>query len=273
MKSLREMCARYTLVPQSLKIELGDDSTGTLMFSGGFGDVWKRQYQGREVAVKVLRTNTTNDLGLISRRFCKEFIPWKFLRHPNVLPLIGVRMTENEFAMVSDWMPNGNINRFVTTHRDANRFELLADVARGLNYMHSQGMVHGDLKGANILVDHTCHACLADFGLLTTVSDSTTLNSSAQDHGGTARWMSPELLEGGTQDCRRTKLSDCYAIGMVIYEVLSGHMPFHQYASWSVPIKVVRGDRPERPQGAEGAWFADGVWEVLGDYPERCILE
>lgn len=83
-------------------------------------------------------------------------------------------MTENEFAMVSDWMPNGNINHFVTLHRDANRFELvsphsspcnpdpslttgllpkLADVARGLNYMHSQGMVHGDLKGVRAVFE------------------------------------------------------------------------------------------------------------------------
>lgn len=67
MKSLSKMCARHTLVPQSLNIELGDDSTGTLMYRGGFGDVWRRKYQGREVAVKVLRVYATNDLGLIAR--------------------------------------------------------------------------------------------------------------------------------------------------------------------------------------------------------------
>ena len=105
------------------------------MYRGGFGDVWKHQYQGREVTVKVLRIYTTSNLEKIARvgrqsspfptslpsadkesqRFCKEFVPWKVLRHPNVLPLLGVRMSENEFA-------------------------------RGLNYLHGRGMVHGDLK-------------------------------------------------------------------------------------------------------------------------------
>ena len=50
---------------------------------------------------------------------------WKALRHPNVLPLLGVIMTETRFAMVSEWMANGNINQFVRAHQDANRFELV----------------------------------------------------------------------------------------------------------------------------------------------------
>jgi len=57
--------------------------------------------------------------------FCKEFVSWKALQHPNVLSLLGVIMTETEFSMVSEWMPNGNINQFVSAHQDANRFELV----------------------------------------------------------------------------------------------------------------------------------------------------
>jgi serine/threonine protein kinase len=53
-------------------------------------------------------------------------VPWKALRHPNVLPLLGVIMTETKFAMVSEWMSNGNINEFITAHQDANRFELVS---------------------------------------------------------------------------------------------------------------------------------------------------
>jgi len=76
--------------------------------------------------------------------------------------------------------------------------------------------------------------------------------------------MSPELLELETQAQRRTKSSDCYALGMVIYEVLSGHIPFHQYLDQSVNLRICRGDRPERPQGAEGKWFTDDdVWKIL----------
>ena len=61
----------------------------------------------------------------IAQRFCKEVVTWKSLRHPNVLPLLGVTMSKRVFAMVSEWMDNGNINEFVDIHRDANRFELV----------------------------------------------------------------------------------------------------------------------------------------------------
>jgi serine/threonine protein kinase len=96
---------------------------------------------------------------------------WKALNHPNILPLLGVEMTETWFAMVSEWMTDGNINQFVAKHWDANRFALvgfsfkplsplifiddyviskLGDIAKGLIYMHDQGMVHGDLKGVRL---------------------------------------------------------------------------------------------------------------------------
>ena len=153
-------------------------------------------------------------------------------------------------------------------------------------YLHDQGMTHGDLKGvglldsvllfisntsstkANILIDDTGHACLADFGLVTIISDATSLVSSSQfAHGGTYRWMSPELFhqeDFGLKDSRRTKYSDCYALGMVIYEVLSGQVPFSRYhSSIAVTLKVVGGERPERPEGAEGKWFTDVVWGIL----------
>ena len=58
--------------------------------------------------------------------FCKEFVTWKALCHPNVLPLLGVVMTKNRFTMVSEWMINGNINQFVVAQPDANRFELVS---------------------------------------------------------------------------------------------------------------------------------------------------
>ena len=118
-------------------------------------------------------------------------------------------------------------------------------------------------RQASILIDRSCHACLADFELLTTVSDSATLTSSAQDHNGIARWMSPELVDAGFHGRLRSKSSDRYALGMVIYEVLSGCVPFYQHADLSIPGKVVKGNRPERPQGAGGVWFTDPVWKML----------
>ena len=80
--------------------------------------------------------------------------------------------------------------------------------------------------------------------------------------------MSPELLNLEIQDRRQTKSSDCYALGMVIYEVLSGHAPFPRCNNHIAAMKVLKGERPVRPQGMEWSWFtgAGEVWEVL----ERC---
>ena len=75
--------------------------------------------------------------------------------------------------------------------------------------------------------------------------------------------MSPELLDPehfGFKDGRPTKGSDCYALGMVIYEVLSGQVPFARDKNWIVVPKVIQGERPERP---EGAWFTDDLWKTL----------
>ena len=78
--------------------------------------------------------------------------------------------------------------------------------------------------------------------------------------------MSPELLnpEGFNMEGRPTKESDCYALGMVIYEVLSGRAPFAPENAPPVIWKVLNGQRPERPKEKEGALFTDDLWEILG---------
>jgi len=122
----------------------------------------------------------------------------------------------------------------------------------------------------NILIDQDGRARLADFGLLTIVLDSTYHTSSTTPKGaGTMRWMSPELLDPdrfGRENGRPTKESDCYALGMVILEVLTGNPPFPNCNGVVVMRKVVEGEHPGRPRGGEGVWFTDDLWEML----ERC---
>jgi len=78
--------------------------------------------------------------------------------------------------------------------------------------------------------------------------------------------MSPELFDPdkfNLEDNRPTKHSDRYALGMVIYEVLSGKAPFSRYHGYTVVAKVLKGERPVRPRGAEGMWFTDDIWGIL----------
>jgi serine/threonine protein kinase len=140
-------------------------------------------------------------------------------------------------------------------------------------------MIHGDLKGvrlrqlepfillswcakANILIDQTGRARLADFGLLTIISDPTnSFSSSSSTQGGTVRWMSPELIDPqrfGCENSHPTISSDCYALGMVIYETISGHLPFHRHSGYTVVVKVLEGERPPRESS-----FMDSLWETL----------
>ena len=117
----------------------------------------------------------------------------------------------------------------------------------------------------NVLINNNGHACLADFSLFTMASDRSTIIPSCIEDG-TIRWMSPELIypeSCGLKGIRPTKESDRYALGMVIYKVLSGQTPF---APWRPPIviqKVLNCERPGRPRGEGGALFTDDIWEML----------
>ena len=118
---------------------------------------------------------------------------------------------------------------------------------------------------ANVLIDHDCRTCLADFGLLTIASARSTIISSCME-GGAIQWMSPELIypEGfGLDKTHPTKESDCYALGMVFYEVLSGRTLFAPSRAPLIIQKVLQGERPTRPRGEGGALFTDGIWRTL----------
>jgi len=166
-------------------------------------------------------------------------------------------------------------------------------------YLHELGIVHGDLKGvsptfstrlsphrqvkqANILVDNTCTARVADFGLMAMTDLSAVFFSETDiSSGGTFCWMSPELLDSSRfgSNGRPTHESDCYALGMVIYEVswssssrpplinspqvLTGLRPFYHLHAYLPVLAVVRGERPGKPLGAESLGFSDALWELL----------
>ena len=120
------------------------------------------------------------------------------------------------------------------------------------------------------MIDKDGNARLADFGLLTIISDAThTATTTSSEGAGTMRWMSPELLDPerfGCKNARHTTESDCYAFGMVILEVLTGQAPFPYCNSLVVMRKIIEGEYPDRPQGPEAVWFTDDLWETL----ERC---
>ncbi|KAF9646422.1 hypothetical protein BDM02DRAFT_3021911 [Thelephora ganbajun] len=81
------------------------------------------------------------------KRLVKEAVGWAWLRHENILPFIGIATQPIRFSMVSEWMPNGDIMSFIAHNPNQNLFPLLIDTAVGLQYLHRNDFVHGNLKG------------------------------------------------------------------------------------------------------------------------------
>ncbi|KAJ7202051.1 kinase-like domain-containing protein [Mycena pura] len=184
----------------------------------------------------------------LEQRFLQEALLWKNLDHDSVLLFLGLYSEETDLngshpiplAMVCPWMVNGTIVKYLkenTLDIDV----LLLEISQGLHYLHSRGVVHGDLRGDNILIDDDGHARLADFGLASYANS--TAHSSMRS--GCFRWMAPELLSPGSHEFRRT--SDVYAFGCVAHELFHGAPPFSDIQpDTRVMFDVLQGKRPRR---------------------------
>ncbi|KAK7029781.1 kinase-like domain-containing protein [Favolaschia claudopus] len=190
-------------------------------FGGGFGDIYRAVVDEKPVALKRMRHFLRgSDLHRIHLKFCREALIWKELHHPYILPRLGIDRDSfpNSLCMVSPWMEQGTVISYLKENGHDAVDTLLLEIARGLEYLHSCNIIHGDLKGANILIQGNGAACLADFGL-SNFSDVTT--SPSTNRGGSVYWMAPELLDPDQFESHfvRTTATDVYAFGCVCFEV------------------------------------------------------
>ncbi|KAJ7588097.1 kinase-like domain-containing protein, partial [Mycena floridula] len=243
--------------------------------AGGFGDIWQGLLKGRKVSVKVARVFLDGDVQQFVKAFYTEAILWGQLSHPNVLPLYGIYYLDSEdrsqLCLVSPWMENGNIVEFLrkAPAGSVKHHSLISDIACGMEYLHKSSIVHGDLKGLNILITPSHRACLMDFGLAS-VANSAIPNwtSLSVQQGGTWRWQAPEILQAQPNSFK----GDVYAFGCVCYQVrqltliwvYTGRVPFHDISNdMAVSLKVINGHRPSRP--AELPESDDNIWKLIED--------
>ncbi|KAF9644320.1 kinase-like protein, partial [Thelephora ganbajun] len=164
LHKLRSICGTSAILPTSYTIssDLLDVSQDPFA-SGGYGDVYQGTLEGEKVCIKRVRVYTQDGPQKSNKAFCQEAVMWRRMIHPNVLPLLGI--TTAPFQLISNWIPGGDLPQYIKKHPDADRLGLLSDIARGLCHLHSCNVIHGDLKGRNVLVDNSGQACIADFGL------------------------------------------------------------------------------------------------------------
>ncbi|KAJ3859075.1 kinase-like domain-containing protein, partial [Lentinula novae-zelandiae] len=148
------------------------------------------------------------------------------------------------YCFISPWMKNGNIMTYLANHPEQNRFPWISQVANGLQYLHGLDppIIHGDIRGANILVMDDFNCCLADFGLALVTESPSLHEKSLNLRGSVFCWMSPEILDPKLFHLIQPKSRDIYAFGCTVVEILSGKVPF-QDIKYDVAVisQVLRG--------------------------------
>jgi len=244
--------------------------------SGGFADVWKvsdKENPELVFAVKQIRVTEEEPVEEINKRYCKEAVVFKWVKHQNILSIEGVAPELFEYCLVSRWMPNGNMHAYIKHFPAANRLELLIGVTRGLEYLHDSEVVHGDLKSGNILIDAEHTPRLTDFGVCSITRNIYSLNASTPKNGCTFRYCAPELLDfgesGKTVKKKPTTETDIYSLSMVIVELVTGEMPFFGYSDAGFTVAISKHKRPSEPRRYDAPGMTPLVWKVA----KRCWHE
>ncbi|THU90223.1 kinase-like protein [Dendrothele bispora CBS 962.96] len=200
----------------------------------------------------------------LSQYFCHEAVVWALLDHVNVLPFLGANTKLfSSLCLISPWMANGNVMEYLRSNPKHDRLSALFDIIGGLAYLHgiNPPVIHGDIKGANILVDESRRCCLADFGLSSVYESISLATASREPVIGTVPWSAPELSNPDILS-PNTTASDIYALGCTMYEILSGRIPFsHIRISTAIIFHVLSGKRPQRPEDNET--ISDEIWQLI----------
>lgn len=223
---------------RNYKIDLMSLSIDWLVGSGSFGHVYRGEYRGADVAIKKLKKQNMGNQQL--EDFAKEAMVMVGLRHPNIVLFMGVCLEPPDLCIVTEYMPRGSLYDVLHDPTIKLPFNVIRNMAmhvvKGLQFIHSAGMIHRDLKSPNLLVDSNWTIKIADFGLSCAKSQVT------DDVQISLLWTAPEILMR-EKNCYSEK-SDVYSLGIIFWEMVSRQTPFSEFAAAAIPPVIVLGKRP-----------------------------
>jgi WD40 repeat protein len=192
-----------------------------LLGEGGFANVYlgEHTYLKTYAAIKVLQTQLANDS---LEEFLKEARTIASLRHPHIIRVLEFGVEGNTPFLVMDYAPNGSLAQLYTNRKTQSPARIIPhvrQVAEALQYAHDRRMIHRDVKPDNMLLGDNQEVLLSDFGIA--VIARNTRSQGKQEVAGTGPYMAPEQIRG-----MASAKSDQYALGIVVYEWLSGSPPF-----------------------------------------------
>jgi serine/threonine-protein kinase len=230
--------------------EIGEELAGykieAVAGRGGMGVVFRAEHLhlGRIVALKVLTADLAGNRSF-RQRFVREAQTAARLDHPNIVPVFDAGEVEGLLYIAMKFIDGVDLGHVLDAEErlTAQRtVDLLADIADALDVSHGAGLVHRDVKPGNVLVDNV-RSYLTDFGLTKRIASRTALTAAGRTVG-TAAYLAPEQIRGQDVDAR----TDIYAFGCVLYECLTGDVPFIRDTDMAVLWAHLEQD-PEPPSG------------------------
>ncbi|KAG8100151.1 hypothetical protein GUJ93_ZPchr0013g37726 [Zizania palustris] len=214
---------------------------GKSFATGSDSRVYRGIYGRQAVAVKMIRAPERDDdkRRALEEQFNAEVtLLWR-LRHPNVVQLVAAYREPPVYCVITEYMSRGTLRAYLHAREPYSLppetvVRLALDVARGMEYIHAQGVVHRDLKSLNLLLDDGVRAKVADLG-------TSCLESHCGDkcsRMGTYRWMAPEMIG----DKRCTRKVDVYSFGVVLWELTTGLLPFEDLSPVQAAYAVCVGN-------------------------------
>jgi len=209
---------------------------------GGMANVYLARdlILNREVAIKVLRWEYANDPEFIER-FDREAQAATSLSHPNIVNIYDVGEEEHILYMVMEYIDGLTLKEYIIQNgplQVEEAIEIMKQLTNAISHAHANGLIHRDIKPQNVLIDKQGNVKVTDFGIALALS--ATALTQTNSVLGSVHYLSPEQARGGIA----TKKSDIYSLGIVLYELLTGQLPFSGQTPISIALKHLQDETP-----------------------------